>query len=86
MVEGIRMLRMRLLVLTALGLAVTLSDTAFAYIGPGVGLSAIGTVIALFGAILLAIVGFIWYPVKRMLRKKKPALETRSDIGEPGKV
>jgi hypothetical protein len=77
---------MRLLLLAALGLAVTLSDTALAYIGPGGGLSAIGTAIALIGAILLAIVGFVWYPVKRMLRKKKPAIENKSDTGVPGKV
>ena len=80
------MLRMRFLLLAALGLAVTLSDTAFAYIGPGGGLSAFGAVIALIGGILLAIVGFVWYPIKRMLRKKKPAPETKSDTGEPGKV
>ena len=80
------MLRRGFLLLVALGLAMTLSDTTFAYIGPGGGLSAIGTVIALIGAILLAIVGFVWYPVKRMLRKKKPAPETKSDTGGPGKV
>jgi hypothetical protein len=34
-------------------------------------LSAIGTVIAFFGAILLAIVGFVWYPVKRLLRARR---------------
>ena len=80
------MSHMRFLLLAALGLAVTLSDTAFAYIGPGGGLSAFGTAIALIGGILLAIVGFVWYPVKRMLRKKKPAPEAKSDTGEPGKV
>ena len=46
-------------------------QSAEAYIGPGAGISVIGTVIALFGAILLAIVGFIWYPVKRFRAKKK---------------
>ena len=80
------MLRKRFLSLVALGLAVTLSDTAFAYMGPGSGLSVLGTAIALIGGILLAIVGFVWYPVKRMLRKKKPAPETTSDTAEPGKV
>lgn len=44
---------------------------AEAYIGPGAGISAIGTVIALLGAILLAIVGFVWYPIKRLLSKFK---------------
>jgi uncharacterized membrane protein len=46
---------------------------AAAYIGPGAGVSAIGTVIALIGAVLLAIVGFIWYPAKRILRRFKGA-------------
>lgn len=41
---------------------------AAAYVGPGAGLTAIGTVLALIGAVCLAIVGFVWYPVKRLLR------------------
>lgn len=42
---------------------------ALAYIGPGAGITAIGTAIALIGAILLAIVGFVWYPIKRLRAK-----------------
>jgi hypothetical protein len=42
-----------------------------AYIGPGAGLGAIGTAIAFLGALILLIVGFIWYPVKRFLRRRK---------------
>lgn len=38
-----------------------------AYIGPGAGLGVIGTVIALLAAIIFAIIGFIWYPIKRKL-------------------
>ena len=45
-------------------------EYALAYIGPGAGISAIGTVIALLGAVLLAIVGFVWYPIKRLLSRK----------------
>jgi hypothetical protein len=55
-------------------IAVFLLATSFsaeAYIGPGAGIGAIGTVVALFGAILLAIVAFVWYPVKRLLRTRK---------------
>ncbi|MEM6341074.1 MAG: hypothetical protein AAF729_07980 [Pseudomonadota bacterium] len=44
---------------------------AQAYVGPGAGLTAIGTMIALVAALLLAIVGFVWYPVKRMLKARK---------------
>jgi hypothetical protein len=50
---------------------VILPQHVFAYIGPGAGIGAIGTVIAFIGAILLAIVGFIWYPMKRLLVKMK---------------
>jgi hypothetical protein len=48
-----------------------LPQYVFAYIGPGAGISAIGTVVAFIGAILLAIVGFVWYPMKRLLIKMK---------------
>lgn len=50
---------------------IVLPQTAFAYVGPGAGLSAIGTLVALIGAAFLLIVGFIWYPVKRLLRRNK---------------
>lgn len=52
---------------------------ALAYIGPGAGLGVIGTVVALIGAVLLAIVGFVWYPVKRMLKKRKAGAEANQD-------
>ena len=48
-----------------------LPQAVLAYIGPGAGISAIGTVVAFIGAILLAVVGFIWYPIKRLLGKIK---------------
>ena len=54
-------------------------QSAEAYIGPGAGLTVIGTVVALIGAILLAIVGFVWYPIKRLRatrRKRKEADRT----------
>lgn len=44
---------------------------AFAYVGPGAGLSVVGTVLALLAAIGLALVGFVWYPVKRLRQKKR---------------
>lgn len=48
-----------------------LSSLAHAYVGPGAGLSAIGSVLAFVGACLLVLVGFVWYPVKRLLKKNK---------------
>ena len=60
-------------------LALSLPSTALAYIGPGAGLGAIGTVIAIIGAALLLIVGFVWYPAKRLLRRCKNANDPASD-------
>ena len=44
---------------------------AFAYVGPGAGLSVFASLMALIGGIFLGIVGFIWYPIKRLLRAFK---------------
>ncbi len=48
-----------------------MAQVSFAYVGPGAGLSAIGSALALIGALLLGIVGFFWYPIKRLVRKYK---------------
>ncbi|MGH6916957.1 MAG: hypothetical protein ACREJ0_04545, partial [Geminicoccaceae bacterium] len=50
---------------------------AAAYIGPGAGLSAIGLVLAKVAALGLAVVGFVWYPVKRLLRRRGPAARSQ---------
>ncbi len=49
---------------------------AAAYLGPGAGISAIGSILAILAAVVVAIFGFLWYPLKRFMRKKK----------KPGKV
>lgn len=59
---------------TGLGLAMALTlmpVAASAYIGPGAGLGAIGALFAIIGAVFLAIVGLLWYPLKRMIKGKK---------------
>jgi membrane protein implicated in regulation of membrane protease activity len=47
------------------------NQDAAAYIGPGAGIAAIGTVLAFIAAIILSIIAFLWYPIKRMLKKFK---------------
>jgi hypothetical protein len=54
-----------------IALLIITPQAALAYIGPGAGISAIGTVIAFIAAVFLAIVGFLWYPIKRLLAKIK---------------
>lgn len=49
---------------------VCLPKIAVAYVGPGVGLSAIGAFLALLAGIVVWILGFLWYPIKRLFGKK----------------
>ena len=53
---------------------------AFAYIGPGGGLGALGTLVAILGAGLMLIVGFVWYPIKRLLNRNKKKNNTVNDV------
>ena len=54
-----------------LALAVLLTPSvALAYGGPGAGISAIGSLLSLVAAAGLAILGFIWYPIRRLLRSR----------------
>ena len=72
------------LFLTALVLGLASTGPAAAYIGPGAGISAIGTVLAVLGAGILLVVGFIWYPVKRLMRSRKAAASaSRNDSSDP---
>lgn len=57
--------------IAVIALLLAAPGSAGAYIGPGAGITVIGTVVAFIGAILLAIVGFVWYPIKRLLAKIK---------------
>lgn len=52
-----------------------ISLPAQAYIGPGVGAGAIAAVLGVLGAIALALFGIVYYPVKRLLKKRKQAQE-----------
>lgn len=58
-------------IMSGLCLALLTPLPAMAYIGPGAGLSAIGSVFAFLGVIFLLIVGFIWYPIKRLFRGRE---------------
>lgn len=71
------MLRGTLYALALAAVLAALPQAAEAYIGPGAGISAIGTVVALLGALVLMIVGFVWYPIKRLRRKMRAAKENR---------
>jgi Na+/melibiose symporter-like transporter len=59
------------LVLIAALLALVLPTPAFAYIGPGAGLSLLGALWALVAAVGMAIFFVVAWPVRKMLRKRR---------------
>lgn len=56
-----------------------LPGLAAAYVGPGAGLSAIGSLLALLLAIVVAFVGFFWYPIKRLVNGRKSGATIEED-------
>ena len=61
-----------------LSLMLALPATAFAYVGPGAGLSIIGSLLAFLAAIVVGIFGFLWFPIRRLIRKRKLAAAARA--------
>ncbi len=56
----------------AVGAAIFLSvSSAQAYVGPSLGLGALAVVFGVIGSVFLAIFAIVWYPIKRLLKKKK---------------
>ena len=61
-------------------LCASLPQPALAYIGPGVGLGAIAVTFALIFGFALLIVGLVWYPIKRRLKRRgKGARDNREE-------
>ena len=49
----------------------SISSPVFAYLGPGMGGGIIAGVLGVIGAVLLALFGILYYPIKRMLKNRK---------------
>lgn len=52
---------------------------AQAYIGPGAGLGAIAVAVALVLGAVLLLFGFVWYPLRRMLRNRRNSAAAKTD-------
>lgn len=53
-------------------IVLTTTGAAQAYVGPGLGLGAVGAVLGVALSVILAFFAIFWYPLKRLF-KKKPA-------------
>ncbi len=52
-------------------LSLLLSNLSYAYIGPGAGITTIGAAVAFVVVLILLFVGFLWYPIKKIMNKGK---------------
>ena len=67
-------------------LVATSSSDAMAYIGPGAGAGLIATVLGLLAALVLAVFGIIYYPLKRFLANRRTRRDRKDDDGNgPGR-
>tara|TARA_B100000035_G_C21015650_1_gene561669 strand:- start:895 stop:1140 length:246 start_codon:yes stop_codon:yes gene_type:complete len=58
---------------------VSIQNTASAYIGPGMGGGVIAATIGIIVAIFAALFGLIWFPIKRLLKRRKEKTAMKSD-------
>ncbi len=69
---------MRILLLSIAFLFV-MQGQAHAYVGPGLGTGALGVILGVIGSVFLALFAIIWYPIKRLLRRRKGGKPRESD-------
>ena len=67
--------------LLTIGIFFSLTTPAIAYIGPGLGVGAVGAVLGVVGGMLLAIFAVLYYPIKRMLKKRRESSSTKANKG-----
>ncbi len=65
------------------------ASPAYAYIGPGAGAGTIAVVLGILASILMAFFAILWYPVKRVVKKRRAAKQVAEDLhseatGSPG--
>ena len=60
----------------------TATTPAYAYLGPGMGAGTIAVTLGIIGSIFLALFAVIYYPFKRMLKRRKAREDLEHKHGE----
>ncbi len=56
---------------------------AQAYIGPGLGAGAIAAALGVIGSLFLAVFAVVYYPIKRMRKKRRAEAEAKDPTATP---
>ena len=63
--------------LSVLLLVIFVQQPAMAYVGPGTGIAALGALLAIIVGVIAALFGFLWYPMKRFMKKRQATKNAR---------
>ncbi len=50
-----------------------MASSAFAYVGPGAGISVLGSLLGILATIVLALVAIVMWPIRKMMKRRKAA-------------
>jgi hypothetical protein len=73
----------RLAILAAVG-AIMVSGPALAYVGPGAGLSMLGSLIAVVVAIFVAVLGLLLFPIRMLLKRRRGGATAGREVPASG--
>jgi membrane protein implicated in regulation of membrane protease activity len=73
------MSKLATLLLPALLLLVSLAGSAMAYIGPGAGISVLGSLLGILTTILVAIAAIIFWPLRKFMKRRKARRNSQPD-------
>ena len=64
--------------------ALTVAPAALAYIGPGAGISLLGSIFSIVGAIFLAVFAVLLWPIRKMFKRRKKARAAKAQMESAG--
>lgn len=79
------MLKIAVLLLRSLMISMLLVSPSVAYIGPGAGISVLGSLLGILATIFVAIGAIVFWPIRKFLKRKKALREPSQDTECEGK-
>lgn len=61
----------RLALIAAAMTIAAMPSTGYCYVGPGIGITLLGSLWAVLAAVVMAIAGILFWPVRALLRRRK---------------
>ena len=61
---------------------VLLTNSAVAYVGPGAGISVLGSLLGILATIFVAIGAIIFWPIRKFLKRRKARLNTEASTND----